>query len=965
MCRTAARRHEEVTAIAADAEALGADVTASRRLSVERSQAVAATWKDTNNIGTFDFTADRDGPTLEGTVGQAVNLPPSDGPPSLTLDMADSPLTHPYAPNPVLRALYSRFFSKIQVEEEWIRRVRSAAELGTVVYVQRNLNFIDFLALDHLTKVHGLPQVRFANDLGLWVLNPMMGRHWWERRSVTPADELRDALSHGGSAALFLKRPPRVLDVAAGASGGRGLREGDELVSSLIAHQRSSERPILLIPQVFLWTNRPDTLGTKPVDLVFGPREWPSAMRTVGQFLSNYKHVALRAGEPLDLKDFLEKQPPAVTDETLQRRVTYVMLRRLERERRAITGPAQKPPDRVRHEITRSPKFRAELERACRRGRVPLPEAMRKAEGMLRDLQAAPDGTAVRGMESLLNGVFNRIYAGIDVDPDGLAELQRLSRNGSLVLLPSHKSHVDYLILSYVFNGANLPLPLVAAGDNLNFFPIGAILRRLGAFFIRRSFRGDPLYPPVVDAYVRRSIREGYPIELFLEGGRSRTGKLLTPKFGLLKMVVSAAEAVPTRTTYFIPVSIGYERIVETKAFQRELSGEEKVREDAAGLLNATGVLRHRYGTINLQFGTALTLDEIKKDLGIDDSPKKRDERAVVQHLANRVMDEINRVTAVTPGALAALALLSCGRRGLVHSDLIARSGRLLAVLQSIGARTTPALVAGGKLRSESIREAMQMFIDGELVQAYPAAALGAMSKRLSAGPAAVYTIPDVKRLELDTSKNLILHFLVRRAILATALDTSDTAEGTVRKRFVALVALLKGEFRFDPNVSEDEAFDQVVQEMLDASEIERQDGSIVAGPGHHGWNGGEWLSSYRRMIQNFVEGYLIAARSTALLLVAPLGEKELTKRALTLGAQMHLSGEIDCKEALSKSLLVNGYASFVELGFLVRRADGYALAEPCASEPGVAAITEHVEQFLDPAMATSLRSARDKRGMV
>ena len=152
---------------------------------------------------------------------------------------------------------------------------------------------------------------------------------------------------------------------------------------------------------------------------------------------------------------------------------------------------------------------------------------------------------------------------------------------------------------------------MIAAGDNLSFFPLGPIFRRAGAFFIRRSFRGDRLYAAVVDAYVRRLIRDGYPIELFLEGGRSRTGKLLAPKFGLLNMVVDAALALPRNgRCYFVPVSIGYERVVETSSYERELTGGEKQRKKTPPASCARReVLRHRYGRINVQFGQALTLE--------------------------------------------------------------------------------------------------------------------------------------------------------------------------------------------------------------------------------------------------------------------------------------------------------------------------------------------------------------------
>src|SRR5690606_21788122 len=138
---------------------------------------------------------------------------------------------------------------------------------------------------------------------------------------------------------------------------------------------------------------------------------------------------------------------------------------------------------------------------------------------MLEELQARPNSTVLKGMKVVLEWGFNRIYRGIEFDKTDVERIKQASRKGTLVLLPSHKSHIDYLVLSYFFYSQNLILPVIAAGDNLNFQPVGPIFRRCGAFFIRRSFKGDRLYAAVVDAYVRRLIRDGFPIELFLEGG--------------------------------------------------------------------------------------------------------------------------------------------------------------------------------------------------------------------------------------------------------------------------------------------------------------------------------------------------------------------------------------------------------------------------------------------------------------
>ncbi len=873
--------------------------------------------------------------------------------------MAKRELTKPYEPNPALRALYKRFFDRIQVDEAWVQEVRRLSSQGTVVYVLRSLNFIDFFALDHLTKRYGLPQVRFANDLGLWIFNPM-GKGWLNailpRPGVTPSDELRDAIENGGSAALFLKRPPGVLDLASGASGGRGLKEGDELLRTLIDVQRERDQPILLVPQVFVWTKDPDTRGTNRLDFLLGPREWPTPARTVGQFLSNYKHVALKLGEPLDLQAFVGDSNGA-TDPALVRRMTYTVLRRLERERRAVTGPAAKAPDRVRMEILRTPKLRKIIEDLA--GERPADRYVMtgRALNMLRQLQATPDMNTIRGLEALFDRVFHRIYAGIEYDKADIERVREAAKEGSLVLLPSHKSHIDYLILSYVFNEENLQLPLIAAGDNLNFFPVGAIFRRGGAFFIRRSFKGDRLYAAVVDAYIRRLIRDGFPIELFLEGGRSRAGKLLEPKLGLLNMMVDAALAVTQREARFVPVSIGYERIVES--YERELSGGEKTKEDAAGLLKTTDVLRHRYGRINLQIGQVLSLDEIRGDLGLalDKQPSPAQRRAIVTRLGNRVMDEINRVASVTPGALTALALLSHDKRGISHEELIERCTKLLGVLRSMDARVSPTLVTpSGALRPDSIREAAEMFVEAEMLAVHVPGdvetARGRKPRRVHAGPGTVYTVPDERRLGLDTTKNIIVHFFVERALVAIAMlvpPGPPVAESVVRERVQKLSRLFKHEFRFRADAPFDEIFDETIASLKAAGKIESSvGGHLDAGPGSDGWSGRDWLETYASILRSFLEGYRVAARGLGVLVKGPLTEKDLVKRALATGNRMFLAGEIQRREAVSKPVIENAYRSLAGQGYLSRSDGKLELAESFATTRAVQAIEGRIAAYFE-----------------
>lgn len=869
--------------------------------------------------------------------------------------MASPPLTHPYVPNVALKALYERVFDKIQVEEGWADQVRELSSQGSVLYVLPNLNWLDFLALDYLTKRHDLPSLRYANDLGLWVLNPQgpnvagsgLINMLLPHRRHNPEEQLRDAVENGGSAALFLKRPPSVLDVAAGATGGRGMREGDALVRTLFRMQREGTANILLLPLVFVWSKSPDKVSVSPWDMVLGPRAWPTPTRALGQFAYNRKHASLRWGDPVDVGQVLSTEADH-SDEALVRRITYMVLRRIERERRAVVGPAEKPPERVRSEILRSPRLQSVIsDLAADSGSIP--EKISEASEMLKELQARPHPDVVKGVGVALRWGFNRIYRGIEYDQADVDRLRQASRDGALILLPSHKSHIDYLVLSYFFYERNLMLPVIAAGDNLNFQPVGPIFRRCGAFFIRRSFKGDRLYAAVVDAYIRRLIRDGFPIELFLEGGRSRTGKLLEPKLGLLNMIVDSALGVPTQKVHFVPVSIGYERVIEADSYQRELSGAEKKKEEASDLLSASDVLRHRYGRINLQFGTIMTLRDIGDDLGIsaEDMRRPAKRRAVVTRLGNRVMDEINRVTAVTPGALTAMALLSEDHRSVKESEVVETCRRLLAVLRKMDARVSSTMLGGGDdIRYGSIRESLQMFVEAQLLDASDASTDG--------GPTSTtYSIVESKRLQLDTSKNIIVHFFVERGLIAASFDRDPdgnslpTQVSTVRERVRYSSRVFKHEFRFRADAPFEEIFESTVTALIADGQLSRRGEDLVPGEGQAGWSGDKWLRIYRAILVAFFEGYVVAARSLEKLLGGPRSEKDLIKAGLALGQALYLAEEISRREAVSKPVLENAYHSLAELGYVRSRSGKLEVQEAYKSRDALDELSATLKGYL------------------
>lgn len=851
----------------------------------------------------------------------------------------------PYEPNPLLGWLYDRIFSTIQVDETWAARVREADARGTVIYVLRNLSFIDFFALDYLTKRLGLPEVRFANDLGLWVLEPM-GRGWLNalkpRTESNDAEDLKRAIDMGTSAALFLKRPPRLLERIERQGAGRGQIEGDVFLRTVIEAQRTHNRPILLVPQVFLWTKHGDEVRQTWLDATLGPREWPGKIRAMAQLVSSYNNVTLRSGDPVDVKSFLASQNDQPGDDVLVRRLTYTLLRRLERERRTVVGPTRKPADRLREEVLRSPKLAKiidDIDAGKKR------ELATKAEAMIEELEATLDDNAMQLLDRAFDQTVARMYSDVEVDEDGIERIREVSKRGTIILLPSHKSHVDYLMLSKIFYDHHMQVPLVAAGDNLSFFPLGPVLRRAGAFFIRRSFAGDRLYGAVVDAYMRRLIKDGWTLEFFLEGGRSRTGKLLPPKVGLLSIVVDAALGTPEQPVFFVPVSIGYERVVEENSYVEEISGGEKRKEDMAGLLRSAKLAMDRYGRLSVQIGEILTLDRVLGEIepaGKLDALSPARRRAMITRLAHRVMNEINRVTAVTPGSLVATALLTHAGRGIAHDDLVQLCERLAETLAARGARFSPSLRSphAGRIRVDAIRDACELFIRaGHVIAQRSTDVIGNKRPRrrkgLRAGPDVVYVVPDQGRLPLEISKNLIVHFFVDRGLVATALlGKPGMTIDALKERVQALSRLFKYEFSFRADVKFDRIFEETIGAMENAGEIVKATGSVSPSEEKH-----EQVVLYARILASFLEGYRVAARSLGLLVKAPLLPKELARKAIPIGAKMHLTGEIQRREAVSQALFENAYAAFVDHGWLARASGKLGLAEAHASEAGAAAI--------------------------
>ncbi len=423
--------------------------------------------------------------------------------------------------------LFAPAFGRIDVPDEALERLHNAAERGRVIHTLRVRRMIDPLFLDHLLAREGVKLPTWKHD------------HFSAHNAGDPAS-LIAAIEREESALLFLRQPRTLLNPQTAYSKAH--------VEALIALQRQSDRPILLLPSTVLWTKHPIGLKKTIIDAFFGDRDAPGRMREIAGFFWHIGDSRFHVGAPVNLAAVLEREKDT-PDHVIAKKVRWSILNHLTREEQIRTGPVQRSAARTRKMVLKDSTVRKYISTHEESAKLE-----KKANDMVRTIAADMRYGWLRVLDAITDVIWHRIYDGIVVDERGLAKVREAARRGPIVLVPSHKSHVDYIVLSQVFFKASMMPPHIAAGDNLNFWPVGHIFRRSGAFFIRRSFKGNKLYALVFAAYVHRLMKEGTAIEFFIEGGRSRTGKLRPPRMGMLTMCVDPVLENKVNDVSYVPV---------------------------------------------------------------------------------------------------------------------------------------------------------------------------------------------------------------------------------------------------------------------------------------------------------------------------------------------------------------------------------------------------------------------------
>ena len=416
-----------------------------------------------------------------------------------------------------------------------------------------------------------------------------------------------------------------------------------------------------------------------------------SRLRRSFTVLVNGRNVMVQLGDPVSLRSLLGGEADTAS---AARRVARVLRAQLARARAARIGPDLSHRRTIVAEVLRSRAVRQAVAQAARdrngnghgnSRRDMLLEARRCID----EIAANYSHAFVSSMSHLLTRVWNRLYDGVEFTH--VDTLRQVADGNEVIYVPCHRSHMDYLLFSYAIYQHGFAIPHVAAGVNLNLPLIGRFLRKGGGFFMRRKFRGNSLYTVVFTQYLAAIMARGHSIEYFIEGGRSRSGRLLAPMTGMLAMTVRSFLRQPRRPVVFIPVYFGYERIWEAATYISELSGLPKEKETVFGLLRSLHRLRERFGRVHVNLGEPIFLDRFLERHAPDwraytgNAPERpRWVTPLVGELSTAVMRNINAAATVTPVNLLAIALLATPRQMTLEGDLIRHLDTLLAVLRAV-----------------------------------------------------------------------------------------------------------------------------------------------------------------------------------------------------------------------------------------------------------------------------------------
>ena len=434
--------------------------------------------------------------------------------------------------------------------------------------------------------------------------------------------------------------------------------------------EKNPDYDVELIPVTVLWGRSPDKEDSLFRLLFTDTWATPSKVKQLMNIGIHGRQSYLEFHKPQSLKDLIGYATIHHPNLSPAPYILSQLINYLDGQREVILGPDLSDRRNVMHSLIKSEEVQDAVRKESIRSKISMVEAGRRAIGHVNEIASDYSYSAVRSADMALTRLWTQLYDGVEVH--NFSTVRELAKDYEIIYTPCHRSHIDYLLLSYVIHRRGLMVPYIAAGDNLNLPFVGQLLRGGGAFFIRRSFRGSALYTSVFKEYLFSILSRNTPLEYFIEGGRSRTGRLLPPKTGMLAMTVHSHLRGKSKPIVFLPTYIGYERLMEGSTYVGEMQGKPKEAESIFGIIGALRKIERIFGKVHVNFGEPVFLDDLLKQHNAENIEIKRNDDPIPQEVsdavnssANAILENINRAVVINPVSLLSLILLATPKHTL------------------------------------------------------------------------------------------------------------------------------------------------------------------------------------------------------------------------------------------------------------------------------------------------------------
>ncbi len=819
----------------------------------------------------------------------------------------------PKRPGFLLRHTLDPSFSRVEVNPRYLERLEELARKGAVVYALKYRSHLDFLFFNRRYQNLGVVAPEVAFDLNLWMWQPLFhlvqiisaALNHFSRRRGWP-----NPFQDGYFLKIIQERRGSLLFLVDQVGfRQRFLKPREDPIRHLLEIQQQVDFPIFLVPQMVIYEKTPPREFKGLLQLFFGDVENPGKLRKLVLCFFKSKRAVVEVAEPVNLQKALAEAPQDDRLREVAQQIRRELISRIDLKRRVITGPVIKSREEVMELTLTDLGLTSFMERLAETEKKKLYKIKKDAQDCFWEISADWNQFCVNGMISVVTWLSKHLFDGIAFDAEGLERVKEAGQRGSLIFVPCHKSHLDYLILNNLIYQHHMHPPRIAAGKNLSFWPLGPIFRGSGAFFIRRRFLGGKLYAEVLYTYIKTMIRSGYNLEFFIEGGRSRTGKLVVPKLGLLHMILRTYEDKAATDLLFVPTFIGYDQVPEEKAYLKELEGRAKETESVGQLVKARKFLWRRYGRAYIQFSEPISLKEFQSRAA-SLPPEGTQLRTQAQNLAYHIIQAINAISVVTPFSLVCAALLTYPRKGVYRRELLQIIQVLHDYLQTRGVHQAESL----ENLIPAAEDTLVLCESRKLIA--PIEKEEGLTDELGLGG---YSIDESKRPLLEYYKNNIIHFFLPASLVSLAILACQGFEFDL-KQIVADFDFLQDFFKND-FIFEDADSETQVNEILAyfasrgvVINLDPETATYTLSA-----SGLKELVYFANLLYNYLESYWIVFRSIKYLQKKPRSEKEFLKSIQSIGNKLYKLGEVERSEALSESTFQNAMKLFGEKGIVLK----------------------------------------------